>query len=237
MEMALKVEVSDRVSIGALQLSKSIAYFAVSKKEFESGNKPLAAYSLYYSIFHAAQFRLIIEKELAFTPEEWIAEKPDISMLMKWATPWPHNQVLEKLKESKVEENFINLMEDAKNLREFYSYGPKLIRNTTDFGYFIHLSEYQQLAENIKKMIVKMQQWYNDVPQMIKQSLEKQEQAYCFQFAFYFWTAEGLYLRSFEFPLDIQSTCKRIVENIVSTLENSCAFVMKRNGPLKTVPT
>lgn len=234
--MTLKVETSDRVSIGSLELSKSIAYFCVSEKEHKSKNRPLAAYSLYYSVFHAAQFRLLIEKKLAFKPEEWIAEKPDISSLMKWSTPWSHNQVLRKLKESKIERDFIDLMEDAKNLREFYSYGPKLIRNTTKkTSYFIYLSEYQRLAENIKGMITKMEEWYAKVPQIVKESLLKEEQAFCFQFAYYLWTGGGQYLISFEFPPDTSLAFKKIVEKTVSTLEKSCNFVMKRNGPLKSI--
>lgn len=231
--MVLKVETSDRVSIGSLELSKSIAYFCVSQIELKRGNKPLAAYSIYYSIFHAAQFRLIIEKKLPFKSEEWIAEKPDIASLMRWSTPWSHNYVLKKLKESKIERDFIDLMEDAKNLREFYSYGPKLIRNTTkETSYFVYLSEYQELAENIKRMIIKMQEWFNKAPQIIKESLLEEEQAYCVQFAYYLWTGGGQYLNSFEFSPEISSLFKEMVEKIVSTLEKSCDFVMKRNGPL-----
>jgi len=65
---------------------------------------------------------------------------------------------LKKLKECEVEQDFIDLMEDAKRLREFYSYGPKLIRNPTEkIGYFVHLSEYQDIAKKIKEMITKMQ--------------------------------------------------------------------------------
>lgn len=236
MEMALKVELSDRVSIGSLELSKSIAYFCVCEKENKSRNRPLAAYSLYYSTFHAAQFRLIIEKKLASEPEEWIAEKPDIMSLMKWSTPWSHNQVLRKLEESKTEQDFVDLMEDAKNLREFYSYGPKLIRDTTKKNsYFVHLSEYQELAENIEGMITKMGKWYTMVPRIVKESLLEEEQAYCVQFAHFLWTGGGQYLMSFEFPPDTKLAFKGIVEKIASTLEESCAFVMKRNGPLKAV--
>jgi uncharacterized protein (UPF0332 family) len=234
--MVLKVETSDRVSIGSLELSKSIAYFCVSQKELENGIKPLAAYSLYYSIFHAAQFRLIIEKKLAFKPKEWIAEKPDVSSLMKWSTPWSHNCVIKKLKKSGIEQDFIDMMEDAKNLREFYSYGPKLVRNTAEtISYFVYLSEYQDIAKNIKEMIIKMQEWYIRAPQIIKESLLKEGQAYCFQFAYYLWTGGGQYLKSFEFSPDINSLFKEIVEKIVSTLEKSCSFVMKRNKPLKSV--
>jgi len=184
--MVLEVETSDRVSIGSLELSKSIAYFCVSQSELKSGNKPLAAYAFYYSIFHAAQFRLIVEKKIAFESEEWIAEKPDVSSLMKWSTPWSHNSVLNKLKEFKIEQDFIDLMENAKNLREFYSYGPKLIRNITrKTSYFVYLSEYQELAENIKRLVTKMEEWYTKVPQIVKESLLKKEQAYCFQFAYF----------------------------------------------------
>jgi len=233
MIMLLKGEISDRVAIGSLELSKSIAYFCISQIELKRGNKPLAAYSIYYSIFHAAQFRLIIEKKLPFKSEEWIAERPDIASLMKWHTPWSHNYVLKKLKESKIEQDFIDLMENAKKLREFYSYGPKLIRNTKDgVGYFVYLSEYQKLAENIKGMITKMQEWFNKVPQIIKESLLQEEQAYCFQFAYYLWTGGGQYLSSFEFSPEISSLFKEIVEKIVSALEKSCDFIMKRNGSL-----
>ena len=233
--MVLEIEVSDRVSIGSLELSKSIAYFCVAK-ELESRNRPLAAYSLYYSIFHAAQFRLLIEKKLAFKPDEWIAERPDLPSLMKWSTPWSHKQVLNKLEESKIESHFIDLMENAKNLREFYSYGPKIIRNTTEeISYFVYLSEYQEIAKNIEEMIIKMQKWYTKAPQIVKESLLEEEQAYCFQFAYYLWTGGGEYLKSFEFSPYTNSLFKEIVEKIVSTLEKSCGFFMKRNGPLKSV--
>jgi hypothetical protein len=236
MEMTLKLEMTDRVSIGSLELSKSIAYFCVSKKEFESRNSPLAAYSLYYSVFHAAQFRLIIEKKVPFKPEEWIAEKPDILSLMKWSTPWSHRQILSKLKEVKIEKDFIDLMENAINLREFYSYGPKLIRDTAQkTSYCVYLSEYQELAENIEEMIEKMEEWYIIVPQIVKKSLLKEEQAYCFQFAYYLWTGGGQYLISFNFPPDTNLAFKRIVEKTVSALEKICDFVMKRNGPLKSL--
>lgn len=234
MAMVLKAETSDRVSIGSLELSKSIAYFCISQKELESGNKPLAAYSLYYSVFHAAQFRLIIEKKVAFTPGKWIAKKPEISSLMKWFTPWLHNHVLKKLKESTIERGFIDLMENAKNLREFYSYGPKIIRDTTrKTSYFVYVSEYQELAVNIKGMIIKMQEWLNTVPKLIRKSLE--EQAHCFQFAYFLWTGGGEYLKSFELPIDTNLAFKEIVEKIVNTLEKYCDFVMKRDGPLKSV--
>ena len=71
--------------------------------------------------------------------------------------------------------------------------------------------------------------------QIIKESLLKEELAYCFQFAYYLWPGGGQYLISFEFPPDTNLAFKGIVEKIVSTLEKSCAFVMKRNGPLKSV--
>lgn len=230
------MEITDRVSIGSLELSKSIAYFCVSKKEFESGNRPLAAYSLYYSVFHAAQFRLMIEKTVPFKPEEWIAEKPDISNLMEWSTPWSHKQILSKLEEAKIEQDFIDLMENAKSLREFYSYGPKLIRDTTQkTSYFVYLSEYQELAENVEEMIEKMEEWYIVVPQIVKKSLLKEEPAYCFQFAYYLWTGGGQYLISFNFPRDVNLAFKRIVEKTVNTLEKICDFVMKRNEPLKSL--
>ena len=147
--MAVKDEIVDRVAIGSLELSKSLAYFCVAK-ELESKNQPLTAYSLYYSIFHAAQFRLLIEKKFAFETDKWIASSPEPSTLMKWATPWKHNQVLNKLKTSKIESDFIDLMENAKNLREFYSYGPKIIRNTKEkSSFFVYISEYKEIANVI----------------------------------------------------------------------------------------
>jgi len=127
-------------------------------------------------------------------------------------------------------------MEDAKNLREFYSYGPKLIRDTTKkTSYFVHLSEYQESAKNIDGMIAKMGKWYAIVPHMVREALLKEEQAYCVQFAHFLWTGGGQYLTSFEFTPDIKLAFKGIVEKIVGKLEESCDFVMKRNGPLKAV--
>ena len=70
--MTLRDELVDRVAIGSLELSKSLAYFCVAK-EFGGKKSTITAYSLYYSIFHAAQFRLIIEKKLAFETDKWIA--------------------------------------------------------------------------------------------------------------------------------------------------------------------
>jgi len=65
--------------------------------------------------------------------------------------------------------------------------------------------------------------------------LLEEEQTYCFQFAYYLYTVAGQYLKSFEFSPDINPIFKEKVENIVSTLEKSCNFVMKRNGPLTSI--
>jgi len=228
----ITVEESNRVAIGVTELTKSIVFYSNFLDELEKGNTLLFTYSLYYAYFHAAQYLLVTGYKTDINIDEWIAETPEDSKRNKWVTPWAHKEVIKKLRDFDVDSEFIDLIEDSKNIREFYSYGPKIIRNKEEKGYYINILEHKEIEEEIKVMKTSLDAFYSSICKIINDSLDYDHRA---QFAIFLWTSMGLYLENVKLQKEIRTKCKEVVESIIDSIEKTNQLWIKRSEPLKSI--
>jgi len=215
----------DRIVLAANELIKSIAFYYSAQTEFDTNNKPLAAYSTYYSLFHTAQFCLLVDCRIPMDEGDWLANDSMAARSRRWSTPLKHDKVITLLRSCAVADaKLVSTLETSRTLREFFSYGPKLIRNKP-YGYFVYVNPYAELMKQMTDFIKSLREWYFGIPEiLLKVRYDIDLTLLCIQL----WGLKRLYLRTFEYPPDIQRKCNELVEQIVSSMENKYEFRINR---------